>query len=449
MDTPVPIPNTEVKHCSGEDSPLGKNSEPPGFFYLNKNLLYYNKVNMKINLVRLSNSLDPNATFKKDDDQFIEEINNELFDDDLELVEDNSLPLSFVFIETGGSEQHFVKIEESLSRPIVLLSTCKNNSLPACFEIKTYLRQKYNEDAIILLGNEKELAGSIKDVSKLLVARQIVDNASLGVIGAPSDWLIASKVDYQEVKKRFNINLVDIPTSELKEEIDKGLLDNITKLGLINSLGKDNEYLDGALRIYSGLKRIIEKYNLKGFTIRCFDLIEEYKNTACLALAMLNDEGIVGTCEGDIPSMLTMFFIKACANQPSFQANPSRIDIKTGNILFAHCTIPLNMVSNVSFMTHFESDLGIGIRGKLDEKDISLIKLNPKLDHALFLEGKIVSNPTLSNYCRTQIEVNLTDEDGLYNFLRDDFGNHVIIAYGNIIPEFLNLLHFYNQKNKD
>ena len=24
VDTPVPIPNTEVKHCSGEDSPLGQ-----------------------------------------------------------------------------------------------------------------------------------------------------------------------------------------------------------------------------------------------------------------------------------------------------------------------------------------------------------------------------------------------------------------------------------------
>ena len=450
MDTPVPIPNTEVKHCSGEDSPLGKNSEPPGFFYsLNKNSLYYNKSNMKINLVRLSNSLDPKATFKKDDDEFIEELNNELFDDDIELVEDESAPLSFVFIETGGSEQHFVKIEEKLPRPIVLLSTCKNNSLPACFEIKTYLRNKHNEDSIILLGNEKELAASIKDVAKLLSARKIIDGATLGVIGKPSDWLIASIVDYNDVKKRFNINLIDISTQELKEEIEKGILENIPKEANIRALGKDNEYLEGALKIYSGIKRIVEKYNLKGFTIRCFDLIEEYKNTACLALAMLNDEGIIGTCEGDIPSMLTMFFIRACSNQPSFQANPSKIDLKTGNVLFAHCTIPMNMVTDVQFMTHFESGLGIGIRGNLDKRDISIVKLTPKLDHALFLEGEIISNTTLENYCRTQIEVKFSEDEGLFNLLREDFGNHIIVAYGNIIPEFLNLLHFYNQKNND
>ena len=38
MDTPVPIPNTEVKHHRGEDSTLCENSSlpVPSFFYTNK-----------------------------------------------------------------------------------------------------------------------------------------------------------------------------------------------------------------------------------------------------------------------------------------------------------------------------------------------------------------------------------------------------------------------------
>ena len=402
---------------------------------------------MKINLIRLSNSLDPNASFKQEDDQFIEEINNELFEEDIELVEDPSSPYSIVFIETGGAEQHFVKIEKDIPRPVILLSTCKNNSLPACFEIKTYLSNK-DEDPLLVFGTEKDIALTIKEISKILSAKTYVDDANLGVIGKPSDWLIASIVNYEDVKKKFNINLIDITSDELKEEINKGIVDNIPRIDTVRKLGKDNEYLDGALRIYSGLKRIINKYNLKGFTIRCFDLIEEYKNTACLALAMLNDEGIIGTCEGDVPSMLTMFFVKAVSGQVSFQANPSKIDLNERSVLFAHCTIPMTMVRDVTYMTHFESGLGIGIRGKVDERDISILKLSPKLDTALFLEGKVVSNPTLSNYCRTQIEVKFDDEEGLFHLLRVDFGNHVIIAYGDIVGDFLNLLHYFNQKSK-
>ncbi len=404
---------------------------------------------MKINLVRLFNSLDPKATFKKEDDQFIEDINNELFEDDIELVSsDLDNKCSIVFIETGGSEQHFIKIEKDLPRPIVLLSTCKNNSLPACFEIKTYLQDHNNEDAIIVFGNEKDVAYTIKDIAKLMNAKTKIDNSNLGVIGEPSDWLIASKVDKNEVKRIFNINLIDIPSSELKEEISKGRLDYIPKLDQINELGKDNEYLNGALLIYSGIKRLIEKYNLSGFTIRCFDLIEEYKNTACLALALLNDEGIVGTCEGDVPSMLTMYFIKCLTGQVSFQANPSKIDIREHTLLLAHCTIPLSMTKNTTFMTHFESGLGIGIRGDLDCRDISIIKLAPDLKHTLFISAQITKNLKLTNYCRTQIEVKLEEED-LYNILRSDFGNHLIIAYDNIIGEFLNLIHFYTQKEKE
>ena len=42
--------------------------------------------------------------------------------------------------------------------------------------------------------------------------------AKLGVIGKPSDWLIASDVDYKKVNELFDIELVDL---DIKELIDK------------------------------------------------------------------------------------------------------------------------------------------------------------------------------------------------------------------------------------
>ena len=38
--------------------------------------------------------------------------------------------------------------------------------------------------------------------------------AKLGVIGKPSDWLIASDVDYKKVNELFDIELVDIDIKE-------------------------------------------------------------------------------------------------------------------------------------------------------------------------------------------------------------------------------------------
>ena len=404
---------------------------------------------MKINVIRLSNSLDPKANFKKDGDAFLDEINNELFDQDFELVEnqeEDSL-FSILFIETGGAEQKFIKIEKDLPRPIILLSNCLNNSLPACFEIKSFLANN-DEDSILLFGKEKDIATALVDISKIASAKRYMDNINLGVIGKPSDWLIASIVDYQKVKDVFNVNLIDITSKQLKQEIDKGVLDKIPNLKKYQKLAKSPEVLEGALAIYSGLKRIIDFYQLGGLTIRCFDLIEEYKNTACLALAMLNDEGIIATCEGDVPSMLSMLIIKAACNKPSFQANPSKIAFgqnEDNTVLFAHCTVPMSMCTDVNFMTHFESDLGIGIRGKLNPGEITIFKLSRDLKTNLLVTGEIKSNPELTNYCRTQIEVKLQDED-LYHLINKSYGNHVIISYGDNVGDIANVLHYYQER---
>ena len=264
----------------------------------------------------------------------------------------------------------------------------------------------------------------------------------MGVIGEPSDWLIASKVDYEEVKKKFNIELVDIKIEELTEEIDKGLLPNIHKEEELRKLAFDESVFEGALLIYSGLKRIIQKYDLAGFTLRCFDLIEEYKNTACLAFAILNDEGYLAACEGDVPSLLTMSLIKASTGLSSFQANPSKINIADKSVLFAHCTLPLNMCKKVELMTHYESGLGIGVRGTLELNNATIVKIAPNLKDILCIHGEIVKNSTLANYCRTQVEIKF-DGENLFDFLKESFGNHVLICYGDVTDEILTMFHYF------
>ena len=396
---------------------------------------------MKINLIRFANSLDPEAPYLKDSENFINDVNNELFDEDIVLEENASdAVFSALFIETGGSEQKFVKEVDNLPRPIILLSHCKNNSLPACFEIKTYLDAR-KENAVLVFGDEKIVSKSLIALSKVMQSKNELANSRAGVIGTPSDWLIASRVDYQKAKEIFGVELIDISTQELKEEISKGPLEEIPHLSELRNKAFSEEVLDGAILIYSGLKRIVEKYHLNGFTLRCFDLLEEYKNTACLAFALLNEEGIIAACEGDVPALLTMLMINAVSKQPSFMANPSKIDLNESTIMFAHCTLPLNMCKDYSLMTHFESGLGIGVRGVLNKSEITIVKIAPNLKDILCITGSIIDNLTLDSYCRTQIMVKMEIE-GLFDFLKESFGNHILIAYGNIHDQVLTLHNF-------
>ena len=197
------------------------------------------------------------------------------------------------------------------------------------------------------------------------------------------------------------------------------------------------------------MKRLIAKYNLDGLTVRCFDLLSSYKNTACLALALLNEEGITATCEGDVPSMITMHILRALTGRSSFQANPSYINQSDNTVLFAHCTLPLNMSNDYKFDTHFESGLGIGIKGNMRLGEVSICKVfvNNKhnLDNCIAITGKIKENLSLKNYCRTQINIELQDMD-ILNILREDYGNHLIITYGDIVDDFYSLISLLNHE---
>ncbi|MCQ2815486.1 MAG: hypothetical protein MJ227_04385 [Bacilli bacterium] len=394
---------------------------------------------MNINLYKLSNVLSSKKEKNNQDSSFIDEINNNLFEEDLLLVENAKEALmDVVFIETGGTETKFLKLFPKLTPPIILLSNSKNNSLAACFEIKTFLNQR-NINSILVVGDEKTDAELITQIAKVIAVYKVMNSSNLGVIGKPSDWLIASNVDYGKVKERFGINLVDIGINELKNEINKKKYGKVPHLKQLQEKVKDVDRLNNALYIYGALKRLITKYNLSGLTIRCFDLLNSHKSTACLALALLNEEGITATCEGDIPSLLTMYITYLISGRNPFQANPSSIDIDNCTLLLAHCTLPLNMTKSYSLPTHFESDLGIGIKGELIPQDVDILKLNPDLVNLTAFPARIKENLSLPGYCRTQILLS-AEREALYYLIREPFGNHLVVSYDRVIDVFISLL---------
>ena len=186
-------------------------------------------------------------------------------------------------------------------------------------------------------------------------------------------------------------------------------------------------YIDGAVRIYAALRSIIERHALDGFTIRCFDLLSALHNTGCLALARLNAEGFIAGCEGDVPAMLSMAVARALTGVSGFQANPARIDPETGTLLFAHCTIPLNMVERYELDTHFESGIGVGIRGFMKPGPVTLFKLAPDLSRYFAGEGQLTTCQSEPGLCRTQQVIRLTDPQQARYFLTDPIGNHHIV----------------------
>jgi L-fucose isomerase-like protein len=341
-----------------------------------------------------------------------------------------------IFIKSGGVEGKFKQIFTQINGPYLLLSSGLHNSLAASLEIASFLKQKKKRVEIIH-GDSDYIARRIKELSKIFKVKNRLASTKLGVIGKPSDWLIASDVDYNKVKDALGISLIDIEMDELLKEIDRGHNFTHPKLNDIKNKGFDSKSIDGALRIYCGFKAIVNKYKFDGITVRCFDLLEIYKNTGCLGLSLLNDEGIMGGCEGDIPALISMAILHYLTDEPVFMANPSSIDIDKDEIILAHCTLPLNMPDKFYLKTHFESDLGVGIEGVIEEGEATIFKFSGDGKNYFVSSGEIIENLNKESLCRTQIRMKL-DEDIKY-FLQNSIGNHHLICRGDnskLVREF-------------
>ena len=153
---------------------------------------------------------------------------------------------------------------------------------------------------------------------------------------------------------------------------------------------------------------------------------------------MLNKDGYIAACEGDIPAMLTMAVVREVFHKSAFQVNPSYINVKERYGYFAHCTLPLDMCLDYKFDTHFESGLGIGIVGRLNLGKVTVFKVGSSLDEFECYSGKISANLHKNNLCRTQVKVEF-DED-ISSLLTSPLGNHLLIVTGDLKEKILSLL---------
>ena len=371
---------------------------------------------------------------------------------DYDFKEDNyteygQCALDLIFVRTGGTEGIFRRLLPQLQRqskaPVYLLTSGKSNSLAASCEILSFLRQQ-GIAGEILHGSADYLRHRIELLAHIGEAMRQLDGLRLGVIGKPSDWLISSTADYEAVKKLLKIDIIDIPMQELLDMIKETPLEEVQTSDIKHQTSKVKEALPVAEQIYRALKKLVEKHDLQGLTIRCFDLLTAVHNTGCIALARLNSEGIVAGCEGDIPTLLSMVLANAVTGVSGFQANPAHINPETGEMLFAHCTIPFNMVERYELDTHFESGIGVGIRGYMKNGAVSIFKVSGNLKRHFVAEGRLLRSEGKPNLCRTQQIIQLNRPEQARYFLTEPIGNHHVIIpgeVGEVMTELLARIH--------
>ncbi|MBA4406261.1 fucose isomerase [bacterium] len=361
-----------------------------------------------------------------------------------------SIPF-FYFVVTGGTEEKILQLQSERKKTIenetvIFLAHPNNNSLPASLEILARLQQDGERGKIVYLDDNtnKNWPNELEKVVRHLTVFHQLKKTKVGLIGQPSEWLVASSPDSATIKNVWGPVVINIELEELKSLIaeikDEQINDDYHYFTDRATEVKEpsKKELKGVVKIHAALKQLIQKHGLTSVSVRCFDLVTDLKTTGCYALSRLNDDGIIAGCEGDLVSTLGMMWANYLTDQIVWMANPAQLDEANNSIWLAHCTVPTSMVESYKLRSHFESGLGVGIQGELSKGKVTILRLGGKnLDKIWVSNGEIIESGSSENLCRTQVKVKLHGSSKASDLLTAPLGNHILLMRGSYTKELM------------
>ncbi len=349
-------------------------------------------------------------------------ITQSLSNDQFEFVDHDP---DLLFFLTGGSEAAAIKmLEDAPKRFRIFIGNENENGYAAATETMAKANELGMKNKLLTYRNAV-LQNSLTRLYESKKAIEKIRGKKILLIGNISDWLIASNTSAEQLQAKFGIKLIQDKWPETKEleaiPIDDKMLQHF-------NLSDANQVLKDASRLNSFIKNKIDEHKADAVTTECFPLIKQFNTTACLGLSYLNDLNIPSGCEGDIVSITGMLILKYLCGSNPWMANIN--SFKRQNVMFSHCTVPLNMLESYRLDTHFESDKGAAVRGKFKKSEVTVFRFSKDLNQYFVAHGDIVRRNDLDTACRTQISIELrTDKQRLLQ--RKPLGNHHLILPGN------------------
>ena len=340
--------------------------------------------------------------------------------------------LAVILVLTGGVERDVLKTVAQLPSPSILIAHPGHNSLPASLEILARIRRDGGEGRI-LFGDAASIVPELQLELVLASAWKALRFSRIGLVGEPSEWLIASDVDSAFLKGRLAVDLITVDIKELMDNIRSSKVSRKELAAFTREakaiIGPNPEDIREAITVYRGLRTLVDEYRLAACSVRCFDLVTDMHTTGCYALSRLNDEGVPAGCEGDLQSLFSLYIASLLSGQVAFMGNIASVDTENQIVGLAHCMCPLSMAMHYSVYTHFESDLGIGISGEFPEGTYTMFRLGgERLDHLFVREGTLEDSEFRNDLCRTQLRLRISEP--VDELLHSPLGNHHILIPG-------------------
>jgi len=200
------------------------------------------------------------------------------------------------------------------------------------------------------------------------------------------------------------------------------------------------EDIDGAGAMYLAMLDLLKRHNAQAITINCLGGFYggHIKAYPCLGFCQLNNDGLVGACEADITSTLTMVVLGTLTGRPGFISDPV-IDTSKNQIIYAHCVAPTRVfgpqgaANPYHLRTHSEDRKGVSMRSLMPLGHMTTTAEIQAVRKELVLhQGKTADNVDEDKACRTKLAAEVKGDIDKLLGEWDRWGWHRVTFYGDL-----------------
>ncbi len=166
------------------------------------------------------------------------------------------------------------------------------------------------------IGTDVEAFDTLAAFCDAAGCRQQLKRCRIGLVGYTSMGIYPGTFDHVLMRTRIGPEIEHIDSYSMIQKAEAASPDArrsaIEAFGRAGTLSGDipPAILDRTAGVYCGLKEWIAEHELDGINVKCqYEFSKEYRCVPCVPLSMLADEGVVASCEGDIPCTVSMMIL--------------------------------------------------------------------------------------------------------------------------------------------
>lgn len=202
-----------------------------------------------------------------------------------------------------------------------------------------------------------------------------------------------------------------------------------------------SEYqLDKVSQLSAKLDAFYHANGLSALAIRCWpEFARDFGVSPCAAMSLLQSEGLILACEGDIDGALSMIAHKALGAETPFLFDFSQVDFEQDFALFWHCGVaPCNLwdgVCNRSLDTYFAGGKGVTADFVLKSGELSVLRIDSaRGGYRMFLQkAKAIPMEKLLKGTYMKVVFDRPVREVLNLVLDNGLAHHSSVVYGSYL----------------